>query len=200
MDYDQLNPGIRRTVQTLHLLGYTTTDSGDGKTHEHACDRDHPYVVVSGWTNSLGGARNLEVSDADKIYEALESYGVEMSAQGMGADGWSVPPSMQFSYDPGNRIALIDIMGVDDTMLGPKIPQTLLGRLELKLHLIEGGQYEALRSRFIGGNVSSALLCAHGPGSTEVHSVKELDSLYKMLLLVCDRDTAKKHITGGIRF
>ena len=45
-DYSSLNPGIRETVRWLHLLGYTTTDSGDGQTRQFECDRGDPYVVV----------------------------------------------------------------------------------------------------------------------------------------------------------
>lgn len=36
-----LNPGIARTVQWLNSQGFMTTDSGDGATHDHECDRDH---------------------------------------------------------------------------------------------------------------------------------------------------------------
>jgi hypothetical protein len=35
-DYEQLNPGIRDLVKTLHELGYETSDSGDGKTNIEA--------------------------------------------------------------------------------------------------------------------------------------------------------------------
>lgn len=41
-----LNPGIRFLVEALNKRGLKTTDSGDGVTHDFACDRDHPYVVV----------------------------------------------------------------------------------------------------------------------------------------------------------
>jgi hypothetical protein len=35
-----LNPGIAKTVALLNWMGYRTTDSGDGETHDHECDRD----------------------------------------------------------------------------------------------------------------------------------------------------------------
>ena len=43
---DKLNPGIVKTVKMLNDAGYTTTDSGDGETHDYECDRDVGYVVV----------------------------------------------------------------------------------------------------------------------------------------------------------
>ncbi len=42
-----LNPGIRYTVQKLREWGFDTRDSGDGKTHDHACDLPIPYVHIS---------------------------------------------------------------------------------------------------------------------------------------------------------
>lgn len=46
-DYDQLDPGIRRTVRWLHSIGYPTQDSGDGVS-KPAPERDFdvPHVVI----------------------------------------------------------------------------------------------------------------------------------------------------------
>ena len=44
---DDLNPGIRQTVQLLRDHGFETCDSGDGETHDRACDRPHGYVVMT---------------------------------------------------------------------------------------------------------------------------------------------------------
>ncbi len=43
----QLNPGIRHTVQVLRGWNFRTTDSGDGATHDHACDLPVPYVHIA---------------------------------------------------------------------------------------------------------------------------------------------------------
>lgn len=104
LDIEKMNPGIRRTVAFLRSLGFTTTDSGDGKTHEHACDREEPYVVMSVDVDEL-------TFEADRLRRALENRGINVSAIGEGA------PAIQASYDPTNGIGVLDLMGLDDDLL-----------------------------------------------------------------------------------
>jgi hypothetical protein len=104
-DIEEMNPGIRRTVAFLRSLGFTTTDSGDGKTHEHECDRDEPYVVMS-------VEEPYELArEADRLCRALENHGIHVTAVGEGA------PAIQASYDPANGIGVLDLMGLDDDLL-----------------------------------------------------------------------------------
>jgi hypothetical protein len=104
-----LNPGIRRLVAILNEAGYPTTDSGDGETRDHACDRENAYVVVK---LPAHRAANL-VAEAEAVAMLLRYHGVSIEPIGVGGE-----PCIQASYDPGNGTALIDIMGVHDRMLG----------------------------------------------------------------------------------
>ena len=109
---DDLNPGIRRTVQWLNDGSFQTCDSGDGKTHEHACDRDYPYVVIRCDPMYL-------VGEADRLRRSLREIGISLKAQGhaLNESGKLFCACIQASYDPVDRMALIDLMGVDDAML-----------------------------------------------------------------------------------
>lgn len=104
IDLEQLNPGIRRTVAWLREQGFETCDSGDGKTREHECDRDHAYVVIS--------VRPIEiVNAAQRLQFVLAKRDIYIDAIGEGA------PCIQASYDPANGLAFIDLMHVDDVVL-----------------------------------------------------------------------------------
>jgi hypothetical protein len=47
IDYDDLDPGIRRVVRLLNQHGFVTSDSGDGsKAGVMECAVDYPMVVV----------------------------------------------------------------------------------------------------------------------------------------------------------
>jgi hypothetical protein len=104
---DDINPGIRRTVEWLIENGYSTTDSGDGATHAHACDRDHAYVVMVCHPSTL-------VEDAQWLGVLLGELGVQIEPVG------GTGPCIQASYDPANRIGVIDLMNVTDALLWPK--------------------------------------------------------------------------------
>lgn len=100
-----MNPGIRLTVAWLDSIGFTTTDSGDGKTHEYECDRDHAYVVMVVDPEDL-------IAEAERLKRALTNRGIGVSSIGEGA------PAIQASYDPSNGLAVLDLMGLDDELLG----------------------------------------------------------------------------------
>jgi hypothetical protein len=89
LDLDTLNPGIRKTVAWLRSLGFETTDSGDGRTHEHACDRDEPYVVIRVEPEQL-------VEQARALDFFIRNRGIGVSPVGEGA------PCLQASFDPVN--------------------------------------------------------------------------------------------------
>ncbi len=102
-----LNPGIRRTVAWLNGKGWTTTDSGDGETHDFECDRPNAYVVIR-----LKDPETLAV-EAHRLLVALrEEQGINLEA--VNDDG---RPCLQASYDPANGLALLDLMNVSDKLL-----------------------------------------------------------------------------------
>ncbi len=105
MTADELNPGIRETVAWLNAKGFVTTDSGDGVTHDHACDRDYPYVTIM-----VTDADNL-MSETNRLWEALNELGVPLSPVGAGG------PCIQSTFDPCNDVAVIDLMEFKDVDL-----------------------------------------------------------------------------------
>lgn len=111
VDVMDLNPGIRRIVTWFNDMGFTTIDSGDGKTHDFECDRDYAYVVIK-----IDPAQM--VSGADRLKTILEEHGVCIGPIGPEGD---LTPCMQASYDPVQGAAFIDVMNVTDDML----PETL---------------------------------------------------------------------------
>lgn len=102
------NPGIRRTVAWLKECGFETHDSGDGKTHEHECDRDHAYVVMVVDPMVL-------IGEATRLVMLLESKGLRCDSIGGAA------PCIQASFDPmWPDIGTLDLMNVDDALLFPE--------------------------------------------------------------------------------
>ena len=107
-EVDGLNPGIRRLVVWLRANGFDTCDSGDGQTHDHACDRSYPYVTI------LVPKWEL-VAQADRLNRLLVEVGVpirSISEERMGG-------AIQASYDPADGSAVIDLTGVSDKDLPP---------------------------------------------------------------------------------
>ena len=98
-----LNPGIVKIVELLNSMGYKTTDSGDGETHEHSCDRDVGYVVVI-----LKLGQGLEAA-ADVIHAELKKRGADFTAEG--------GPMIQANYSPLDGYRVVDIHGIHDRML-----------------------------------------------------------------------------------
>lgn len=105
---ESLNPGIRRTVALLRARGFRTCDSGDGETHDHACDREDGYVVVQVEPARL-------VDEADRLAEVLQGAGVRVTPRQLEPiDGVT---HIQASYCPVDRIGLVDVSPIHDRQL-----------------------------------------------------------------------------------
>jgi hypothetical protein len=101
-----LNPGIRNLVAWLNERGYETCDSGDGQTHDFACDRTYPYVVI-------------QIEEPREIWDRTQSLLGDLAREGIEVrpvSGASFP-QMQATYDPADGTAFIELMHVDDAML-----------------------------------------------------------------------------------
>lgn len=83
-DYDQLDPGIRSVVRSLHDAGFTTTDSGDG-------------VSKSNWSYATGGAIPFPHVVASSTVDAMVSDARRLAAV-LGPD-WTVEASYQTHTD-----------------------------------------------------------------------------------------------------
>lgn len=108
LDAESLTPGIRRTVLLLRSWGYETCDSGDGVTNVAAGmegARDYPHVVIR-----LKDACWL-ADAAHYLARKLHAYGVGTGAVGSGK------PAIQVSYDPEIKLALMEVIDLDDSKL-----------------------------------------------------------------------------------
>jgi hypothetical protein len=103
-----INPGIRRSVILMQQWGYKTIDSGDGETHLYECDRECPYIVIDVPRHSM-------VTAANRLVKFLGGIGITTVPISPEIPDGSV--SIQASYDPSNRIACIEVMGIHDRML-----------------------------------------------------------------------------------
>lgn len=108
LDYTTLNPGIRKVVQFLRENGFDTCDSGDGVTHEHACDLDRPYVHI------LVQEPAKLVAEADRLTELLSQHGIKLEPQ----DEEVTARSVEASYWPASQTAVMSLWNVTDTDLG----------------------------------------------------------------------------------
>lgn len=101
-----LNQGIVNTVAWLVQQGFHPVDSGDGQTHDYACDRDYPYVVLQVPPAEL-------IAQADALARRLADVGIEVAPQL--EEG---KPHLQANYEPVDGLAFLDLQNVDDMRLG----------------------------------------------------------------------------------
>ena len=106
-DLSTLAPGIRRTVVWLRELGFHTCDSGDGKSNsEMDCAMDIPHVHMT--------------CPADEVTEVADDLFETIRGQGVTVGGDLEGPSIQATYNPVDRIAVVSLFNVDDNLLfGP---------------------------------------------------------------------------------
>ena len=107
IDYTTLDPGIRAVVKLLNDNGFTTTDSGDGKTKtDMECALPFPNVVVASTPETM-------VADADAVVHVLKRAGVVFALDAEGAG-----PCVEATYIPTQHTgAFILVRDIDDSML-----------------------------------------------------------------------------------
>ena len=98
LDYNKINPGIRKLVRRLRAARFATTDSGDGVTNvkagmEGALAVPHVFMVVS--TCDLA-------AEADRLRRLVRSWGVSCE-------------EITASYNPEDKIGVLALMGVEDS-------------------------------------------------------------------------------------
>ena len=96
-----LNPGIIATVRWLAENGFQTTDSGDGRTHDHDCDLPMPYVHMLTTPEKL-------IAETDRLAALLLARGVKLEP--MNEDGTA--PALDATYAPASRSAIISLFNV----------------------------------------------------------------------------------------
>lgn len=114
LDYEKLDPGIRRVVALLRAHNFHTVDSGDGVTKFlpespfYVADPDsvNPFPHVACMVDP-----EQMVSEARRLKTLLAGHGVAVAP--MGND----KPSIHASYDPADETALLILVSVEDTDL-----------------------------------------------------------------------------------
>lgn len=105
-----LNPGIRATVQWLREKGFNTCDSGDGQTHDHACDLPVPFVHIR-----VCNPCNL-IATADFLMVMLKNHhGIDFNNAPHPQDdpeAASRYPHIEASYSPVDGVAIISLFNV----------------------------------------------------------------------------------------
>jgi hypothetical protein len=106
-----INPGIARTVALINSWGFATCDSGDGKTHDHPCDREGPYVVVKLPLCTRG---DHAFAAANHLFTKLA---IATGCRPMGTKSLPEGAQVQLMYVPhdfGSEPVLIDVSGICD--------------------------------------------------------------------------------------
>jgi hypothetical protein len=106
IDYDALDPGIRDTVRRLNILGFETTDSGDGVSKLAA---GHPADEILNIPHVFIRCSPRDLADvADRLKRDLERNG--FCVEPVGHSGiW-----IQGTLDPADETATIMLAGVTD--------------------------------------------------------------------------------------
>ena len=109
LDYDKIDPGIRKLVWFLRTLGFRTTDSGDGVSKpstERMIHRPHVYIEVD--------PRDL-LSETDRVYRLLGMFGVDLTGDCVDEVTGQVMPkvSVEGTYTP-HGVSGILVTGVSD--------------------------------------------------------------------------------------
>lgn len=95
-DFEQLDPGVRRTVWRLRRWGYNTTDSGDGRSKQ-AVDPDVSALAIA--HVHIRCFRSRMMDDADSLWRLL-------------CDIEHV--NIQATYDPADQSAVVSVFGLHD--------------------------------------------------------------------------------------
>ena len=91
IDYDQINPGVRRLVKWLNDEGFETTSSGDGVTNVGAEGMEHLWQVPNVWFSDPVPDPDFEhdgrawrgSGEATRLRVALEGVGVSLNRAGV---------------------------------------------------------------------------------------------------------------------
>lgn len=113
LDYDVLDPGIRKTVRFLRDNGFNTTDSGDGKTKQAKGYIGEPEPNVYMTCNPAAPTARLPwldygahlILEADRLLELLVAkFGPKIREK----------VQIEASYSPIDKIGILALHGLSD--------------------------------------------------------------------------------------
>lgn len=110
--YKVLDVGIRETVRLLHVLGFATSDSGDGVSKPPPGRvLEFPHVAVCSKPASL-------LEDARRLRARLEGEIGDLTRRRRSLRGGGEKAiAIEASYSPIDDSAIIMLMGLDDRLL-----------------------------------------------------------------------------------
>lgn len=115
IDYDELDPGIRKTVRLLRAAGFDTTDSGDGqskfKNSDAGCAIDMPNVFI------VVADKHRIALEADRLLMFLKSQGVNFDVADDDLEEDAFGPHVEASYHPIAGVGILALFNVDDDVL-----------------------------------------------------------------------------------
>lgn len=134
MEHTDINPGIRRVVALINSFGFQTCDSGDGRTHDHPCDRDHGYVVVRlpPWADLIAASLWLQ----HKLSIHLRPDRLQRV-------------TISASYNPRDGIKLIDVSPITDADLNGDDAFGAQGIDTRSFMATQGYEYDVLADQFV---------------------------------------------------
>lgn len=112
INYEELCPGIRRTVQWFNQQGFETTDSGDGVSNQGMeCASEWPNVVVACHPDKL-------ITTTEDVYKALVDHGVRFPKDSQDPTFLAAnSPLINSGYDPVTKKAYVLVLNIDDKLM-----------------------------------------------------------------------------------
>jgi hypothetical protein len=111
IDWGDIDPGIRDVVRFVRSLGFDTTDSGDGVSKgEGGAPWPHAFAVVP---------KGMLTTEADRLYRACVGAGLGdvVRANAHSTEECNDHAYVYTSYDPVDGVAVVGLVGVNDTIL-----------------------------------------------------------------------------------
>lgn len=100
-----LNPGIKKLVHFLRSRGFDTCDSGDGRTRDYECDRDHAYVAMM-------CEPEVMVREAHRLHRTVQEV-LEIPLGALNEEGTT--PCVEAAYQPAwGDFAILELLNVRD--------------------------------------------------------------------------------------
>jgi hypothetical protein len=101
------DPGIREVVHRLENAGFVPVDSSDGSGSPEDME-DEPFVCMASTPENL-------IAEAHRLHVLVSSWGIP--AFNNGGDDDAQFCGVIACYDPGDRMAHVQLVGISDGML-----------------------------------------------------------------------------------
>lgn len=111
INYEELDPGIRKTVRFLRAHGFDTTDSGDGVSKVNGnLDWESMGIIPFPHVNIWFPIKNVQeaINEINRLHDLLNKFGIKLDGRFQ---------NIELTYSPVRSDATIFVVGIDDTMI-----------------------------------------------------------------------------------